>query len=325
MDDLEPAEFLAGMAELPNDRPVQFQLVDLTRDGPRARRIAVGVGVGGKDVLMRALRNANGPTHTKVVVDGLRLEVVVEDLVPDVGAVGYPDVALPVNLESVRQVELTGFLTGLLAAHLCEEPAVLVELHHTIIAVAIGDENVALRVPSHICRTAENVFLCGRVRAAGRRHGACDRRRPAAEHHKELAFRAELRDGVRPFVHSPDIVLRIDTDGVSEFKAVITLADFLDEVAVLIELPQPCVGAAVIDEDVALGIGRDPHRFAEKLAGRNLQEVRHRRVGDFGHILRRCLLLRERRSGTQHQSNSGYQRETALHWSLLENSDETTV
>src|SRR5438552_1716170 len=217
VDDLEPAEFLAGMAELPNDRPVQFQLVDLARDGPRAWSIAVGVGVGGKDVLMRALRNANGPTHTKVVVDGLRLEVVVEDLVPDVGTVGHPDVALPVNLESVRQVELTGFLTGLLAAHLCTEAAVL------------------------------------------------------------------------------------------------------------IELPQPCVRAAVIDEDVALGIGRDPDSFAEKLAGRNLQQVRHRRVGDFGHILRRCLLLRERRSGTQHQSNSGYQRETALHWSLLENSDETTV
>src|SRR5438093_10790816 len=72
VDNLEPAEFLAGMAELTKDRPVQFQLVDLTRDGPRAGRIAVGVGVGGKDVLMRALRNANGATNSKVVVDGFR-------------------------------------------------------------------------------------------------------------------------------------------------------------------------------------------------------------------------------------------------------------
>src|SRR5580704_6547781 len=67
VDDLEPAEFLAGVAKPANDRPVQFQLVDLARDIPRPRRVAVGVGVGGKDVLVRARRNANGPTNTKVV------------------------------------------------------------------------------------------------------------------------------------------------------------------------------------------------------------------------------------------------------------------
>ena len=65
----------------------------------------------------------------------------------------------------------------------------------------------------------------------------------------------------------------------------------------MIELPQPRVGAAVIDEDVALGIGRDAHGFAERLAGGNLQEVRHRRVGDFGHILRGGLLLRPEGGG----------------------------
>src|SRR5205823_4034290 len=80
----------------------------------------------------------------------------------------------------------------------------------------------------------------------------------------------------------------------------------------------PSVGAAMIDEDMALGIRGDTNGFAESFAGRNLQEVRHRRVRDFGNILRRRLLLRERRNGTQHQSNGGY--EKALHWGLPGNS-----
>src|SRR6266404_6196699 len=68
VDDLEPAEFLARVAELTNDGPIQFQLVDLSGDVPRARRIAIRVGVGGENILMRALRNANGPTDAQVVV-----------------------------------------------------------------------------------------------------------------------------------------------------------------------------------------------------------------------------------------------------------------
>src|SRR4029079_5537340 len=49
--DLEPTGDLAGMAELPDDRPVQFHLVDLARNVPRPRRVAVGVGIGGEEVL----------------------------------------------------------------------------------------------------------------------------------------------------------------------------------------------------------------------------------------------------------------------------------
>src|ERR1700681_1314061 len=250
VDDLEAAEFLAGVAEPADDCPVQLQLVDLPRDIPGPGRIAVGVGVGGKDVLVRARRNADGPTNTKVVVGGLRLEVIVQDLVPEVGAVGHPDVALPINLEPVRQAELTRFLAGLLAARLSEKPAVLVELHHPVVAVSIGDKNIALRVEAHVRRAAENVLLRRRVCARGSRDGAVNRRRPAAEHHEELALRAELRDGVRAFVDGPDVVLRIDADRVRELEAVITLADFLEVVAVLIEFPQPGVGAAVVDEDM---------------------------------------------------------------------------
>ena len=54
MDDLEPAEFFAGVPELTEDGPIQFQFVDLTGVVPRARTISVGVGVGGEDVLVRS-------------------------------------------------------------------------------------------------------------------------------------------------------------------------------------------------------------------------------------------------------------------------------
>ena len=124
-------------------------------------------------------------------------------------------------------------------------------------------------------------FCAGGFGPVRRRDGAVNRRRPAAEHHQHLALRAELGDHVGAFVDGPDVVVLVDAHRVGEFEAVIALADFLDEVAVLVELPQPRVGAAVIDEDVALGIGRDGDRFAEILAGRELQEVRHRRVAEF--------------------------------------------
>src|ERR1700731_4278580 len=60
VDDLEPTELLAGMAEPADDRSVQFQLLDLPGDVPRPRRIAVRIGVGGEHVLVRPRRDANG-------------------------------------------------------------------------------------------------------------------------------------------------------------------------------------------------------------------------------------------------------------------------
>src|SRR5207248_10549229 len=122
-------------------------------------------------VLMRPRRNANGPADAKVIEDLLRLKVVVQDLVPDVGAVGDPDITLPVHLKPVRQVELTGFFAGLLATHLSEELSVLIKLHNAVVAVSIGYENVALRIPTHVRRPAKNVFLRRRIWAGGRRHG----------------------------------------------------------------------------------------------------------------------------------------------------------
>ena len=69
---------------------------------------------------------------------------------------------------------------------------------------------------------------------------------------------------------------------VRELEAVEALADLPDERAVLIELEQPRVAAARVDEDVPLGIGRDADAFAQVQIGRQLEEVRHRLVRDLG-------------------------------------------
>src|SRR5439155_21420811 len=56
--------------------------------------------------------------------------------------------------------------------------------------------------------------------------------------------------------------------------------------------------------------------FAERFARRNLQQLRRRRVLDFGQILYRCLLLRERRSGAECQGKDSCEHGTTLHWTL---------
>ena len=74
---------------------------------------------------------------------------------------------------------------------------------------------------------------------------ARDRLRPSAEHHHDASLGVELDDHVRPLVDDPDVVLRVDAHGVRELEAVQALADLADVGAVLIELEQPRVAAAV--------------------------------------------------------------------------------
>src|SRR5262249_23107500 len=152
----------------------------------------------------------------------------------------------------MRQIELARLPARPFAARLSEESAVLVELHDAIVAIPIRDEDVALRVPTHIRRPAENVFLRWRVRARTGRDSAFNRRRPAAEHHQNFSFRAELRHNVRAFVNRPDIVLRIHANGMRELETVIALSDFLQEYAVLVELPQTRVRTAEVNKNVTL-------------------------------------------------------------------------
>src|SRR5688500_1952692 len=61
VDGLELPQLLPGLAELPEDPPVQLHHVDLAGDGPRGRRLAVGVRVGNEEVLVGSRRDAELP------------------------------------------------------------------------------------------------------------------------------------------------------------------------------------------------------------------------------------------------------------------------
>ena len=122
----------------------------------------------------------------------------------------------------------------------------------------------------------------------------------------------ELDDHVRSLVDDPDVVLRIDAHRVRELEAVVALADLADVVAVLIELEQARVGAARVDKDVSLGVGRHAHGFAQIQAGGKLQEIRHRLVRDFGHVLRFGLGLRERRAGNKSRNTKADARDRLI-------------
>src|SRR5258706_14198731 len=114
---------------------------------------------------MRARRYADRPADGKFGDLADRLPIVVEHLVAEIGAVGDPDIALAVDLHAVGQVELAKALTGLFAAGLRQETAIGVIFHDAVVAVAVGHEDVALRIPTHIGRTAADVFLRRRIRA----------------------------------------------------------------------------------------------------------------------------------------------------------------
>src|SRR5262245_1666144 len=105
---------------------------------------------------MRPGRNANGPASAQIVISLDRLQIVVENLITIVRAIGDPHVSLSIDLQSMRQIELARLAAGPFAARLRDESAVLIELHDSIVAIPIGHEDVPLRVPTHIRRPAKN-------------------------------------------------------------------------------------------------------------------------------------------------------------------------
>src|ERR1700681_217912 len=101
VDRAELLRRVAGLAELPEDRAVELHLVDLAGGVPRRRRAAVGPRIGDEQVLMRPARDADRPRVADVVVDGLQVEVVVEDLNARVAAISDVHIALSVDRDRV--------------------------------------------------------------------------------------------------------------------------------------------------------------------------------------------------------------------------------
>src|SRR5882724_6954204 len=103
-----------------------------------------------------------------------------------------------------------------------------------------------------------------------------------------------------------------------EFETQEAAADFLQELARLVEFEEPVVGAAMKDEDMTLAVGRHRYRFAQVFARGQLQKIRRRCEWNFRNILNGRLALRKRRrDGQQYQTGRRYQ--DSFHRSLLEN------
>jgi len=135
-----------------------------------------------------------------------------------------------------------------------DEPPVLVELHDARVAVAVGHEDVPLRVPANIGLPMERIRpVCPGVLTAARcLRELVERVGPLPEHHEQLAVWTEFLDDVGAFIDGPDVVVLVHAHGMRECEAVAADAELLDERAGLVEFEQARLAAAREDEDVAL-------------------------------------------------------------------------
>ncbi len=165
-----------------------------------------------------------------------------------------------------------------------DEPAVLVELYDARVAVAVGHENVALRIPADVGLTVEGVgpVRAGVLAAAGHDGELLERIGPLAEHHQDFAVRVELGDDVRAFIDGPDVVVLVHAHRVREREAVAARAELLDEGARLIELEETRFAAPREDKNVAFRVRRDARAFAHVESGRKLEIIRDRLERNFG-------------------------------------------
>jgi hypothetical protein len=111
------------------------------------------------------------------------------------------------------------------------------------------------------------------------------RLRPAAHGHHNAALGIEFDDHVGAFVDGPDVVPRVDSDGVSEHESVEAFADLADEGPGLVELEEARPLAPCEDEDVSLRIAGDADAFAGVQVGGKLQKVGHGFEGNLGYVL----------------------------------------
>src|SRR5262245_39102832 len=311
----ELLQLLPGLPELADDGSVELHLVDLASDVTRRRGIAVRIRVRRVEILMRTRRDAERPRVADVIVDRAQDEVVVEHLDARVAAIGHIDVALRIDLQAVRRVHLAR--RGAARPDRLDELAELVELDDARVGVAVGDENVALRIPADVGGTAKRVRLRVGRRRAGRRPRleTLDGLRPAADRHQHLAVGTALDHHVRPLVHGPDVVLLVHTHGVGEQEAVEILTDLLDEHPVLIELEEACPRTAGVNEHMPFRIGGDADAFAQVQIVRKLERVRHRVKRDLGDVLHLRLGLGIQRQCREQHHDSQAALNTP-HWSL---------
>src|SRR5262245_14315300 len=140
----------AGCSELAEDLAVERHLVDLAVVHRRGR-----IRIGREQVLLRARRDADRRWRTDVDILRLEIPVAVEDLNPIVASVADVDEALRIDRHRVRDIELAW--RGAARSPGLDVLAVLVELGDARVAIAVGDVDVAGRIPGDIGRPIEVV------------------------------------------------------------------------------------------------------------------------------------------------------------------------
>src|SRR5260370_36541319 len=101
----------------------------------------------------------------------------------------------------------------------------------------------------------------------------------------------ELDDHVGAFVGDPDVVVTVDSNGVSERPSVEIVADLAEEFSVRAKFEELGGGGSVggatgvaarEGEDVALGVDGDSHSFAEREVGGEADGSPHGTVKGWG-------------------------------------------
>src|ERR1035437_3567279 len=228
-----PAIDLVGGAEPAEHRAVQLQPVDFTAFH------GIGfVGVGAIQILVRPGPNADRPRGAYIGDLALKAALVIEDLNPAVAAIRYVHVAARIGGDGERQVDLARSRPA--RAPGLEETPVTVELRDSRVAVSVGHEDVARRIPCDIAGPVEGVARDARARvgAAAAATGVGDGFGLAAQRLHDAAFGRELDHHVGAAVHHPDMVVGIHAHGLCEQKAIHALTDFAHELARAVELEQ---------------------------------------------------------------------------------------
>src|SRR5712692_4610848 len=146
IDLVDRSEFLvqlARMAELAQDFSIELHFVDFA-----VVHVGGAVRVGAIEVLVRARGYADGPWRADIEVHRLKFTVVIEDLNPAVFPVADVYVPLGVRGDRVHGMKLAGLRPS--GAPGLDEFSVLVELRDARIVVAIGDEDVSIRIPRDV-------------------------------------------------------------------------------------------------------------------------------------------------------------------------------
>jgi hypothetical protein len=94
-----------------------------------------------------------------------------------------------------------------------------------------------------------------------------------------------------PSSTGPDVVLRIDAHRVREGEAVVVAADLADKYALRTVFEEPRLVGAMVDVDIPLRVGGNPHVLAGVDARRVLEEVHDRLVRDGRNVGRRRFCL----------------------------------